>query len=169
MNYRERYLITKKDRRKAEEWVAPAARRLGLVYYHQLNTIAIYSSEEKNLAFNLDLEQISLVFNFSSLAREGDYLRRIQFDVGGRPPDRGVEWQVEWQVSETVDDPPPTLEEFLFKGVLKVKRRASNPLFESTPLERISAFFEAYSGIYTRLFPRVEHEDLHTDVVEEDY
>lgn len=135
------------DRREVEGWANPAALRAGLIYYQQQNTIKVYTPAD---------DLYSLTFNFSPLGPEVHYLRRIEFDVRGSSSHVS---RVEWHVSESAVDPPATLA----------------ALLETAPPEVIEAsgkakiFFEMYEGIFSRLFPKVEHGDLHTDSSSENY
>lgn len=157
MNYRERYLVKREDRREAETWLTPASSRLGLLYYHQQNVMRVEASPslfimpEDGSGKCPVSEAYVLSFHFSQLfpAEPTYYLRRIEFEIGKF-------FRAEWLASESAGDPPESLAALLARVSAEVK----------TP---VLIFADMYEGIYSRLFPKVEHEHLHTDTSNEDY
>jgi hypothetical protein len=157
MNYRERYLVPWKDRLEAEGWVTPTASRFGLLYYHQQNVMRVEASPNlfvtpgDGSGKSPVTESYVLSFHFSKLfpAEPAYYLRRVEFEIGSF-------FRAEWFASESAGDPPNSLADLLASVSAEVKAP-------------VLVFADMYEGIYSRLFPFVEHEDVHTDVSGEDY
>ena len=151
MHYRERYLVTKENRNEASDWAHAAANRFGLLYYTAENAIRIEASSDlwvMNPSGRSPVhEEYVLSFNFSRLVewKKDEYLRHIEFKVDGN--------RTEWQAKESAEEPPDRLEDFLESASPEVKAFA----------KKGPVFYEMYEGIYSRLFPVVEHEDIHTD------
>ena len=89
--------------------------------------------------------------SFTSLGIANSYLRKIDFSVAGNG--------VEWHAKESASDPPARLEDFLESASSEIKLLA----------EKGPVFYEMYEGIYSRLFPLVEREDVYTDSSSEEY
>jgi hypothetical protein len=150
MHYRERYLVTQENRNEASNWAHSAANHYGLLYYTAENAIRVEASSDlwvMNPSGRSPVhEEYVLSFNFSRLVewKNDEYLRRIEFSVAGE--------KIEWTVSESAGEPPLSLEDFLEAVPPKMREKA-----EEGPV-----FYEMYAGIYSRLFPVLEHGSLHT-------
>jgi hypothetical protein len=159
VSFIDRYEVTGEDFEAAMFWAVENAKRLGLICDKQISRIAVYDSEElwvggEGEEMELNRDTVTLEFDFGGIHypdrdRSG-YLRRISYDPGQEIP------QVDWRVSESSGDPPESLEE-----LLRVQGSGS-PVLRKRAVEN-QAFFAIYLGIMQRLFPQVEHEDVHTD------
>jgi hypothetical protein len=160
VSYIDRYRVSPEDWEAAERWAIAHAKRLGLLCEKKISAITVYSSEElwvggegEDMTLNPDV--LTLEFDLGSHWRE-PYLRRIDFDPGYGADSLPIGGAA-WKVSETSGDPPESLEELIERN------GGSNPLLRKRA-EAFPAFFELYAGVYGRLFPQVEHADLHTDL-----
>jgi hypothetical protein len=163
MNYRERYVVGRDNRQRAVAWANSASSRYGLFFYQMPNVIRVEASSDLSVLSVGNSsgkspvhEEYVLAFNFASLGPEVIYLRKIDFSVAGK----GVEWHaIEWHAKESANDPPARLEDFL---------ESASPVIRALA-EKGPVFYEMYEGIYSRLFPFVEHEDVHSDNSSSDY
>jgi hypothetical protein len=163
--FRDRYLVRRRNRSEASRWTNSAATRFGLLYYQQANVIRIEASADlwTNPTGKSPVhEEYVLNFNFSPLGFAGDeYLRRIEFEIRSNVVDdlHNILPRAHWTASESAAEPPANLEELLENASEETKALA----------REAPVFFEMYEGIYSRLFPLVEREDVYTDSSSEDY
>jgi hypothetical protein len=145
-SFRDRYLVKKENQEEAARFTASAADRLDLVYHRRVGVLGVYAQGMNS----------RLTFHFRTLAGGLQYLGLIHFGLG----DADLRFnEIDWRASESAPDPPPTLEELMEYGLPGYALGEFKDEAEKTP-----GFHEIYLGIFQRLFPEVEHSDLHTDV-----